>query len=875
MFLKELLNKLPSIEYSERLREIERFLSSPANRNNLDILELYNIIENTITFHHTQTCVRGEKSLLFQLLNYDKTRHLLATESDSAHINQLMRVDLEEAFNLCNGELAPYLLYDRESTTNCLFGFTEVKTLFVQADFNTHLFKHEGFSFYFEQSSNLTKQIFQEVDLDAKELILQSSMMTQCFSSVDFYQCLENLPRERLLPLICKREIAQRLKEPERIKLLLKLPESCFINGIANFEEFFSFLPEFNFSDSPLMERICAFSNETKVALLSCTDFMSAMPSDCLRVFINSLSMEHKLALLRNGSLITLLHHYGDYSREIDEIILSLLFQKELSDRLFLTEIFSILEYFHNDYLPMMNYLSHDLILSRLDESDELPLNLAELISRKFSYEQIYLFVKTGEYDHLYYDVFSPEVLKIFFMAFPHLATDILSVPMFVEEKLSVEFYNQIVFELSERFNHDEFYKKAMSSSHCRRVICDDPEAPAVLQIRNFILNSKLNEDGIIAIFKNAPHFIEKCSLDKWFEYLLAYYDNHENQAELALYLLADIVLKTQEVKNITSKVDLKELLRETSASLLAKLLLSEIDEVPTLIISKCQHIENFNPKLIPLIIEHTKGNQDEESHFLVERLLRLNSFSKDFFSAFSQAVLYIHSVSKNESIALILKFSQRKPISPLDWKLLITELIANHRQDVLSAMFFNTQIVEAMGCEALIFAMNKRVLTIEHLASFERDASLQMLLISESMQSFLRSPENEQARKVASQIPVCQKKMVRDQLFEDSWNNKAIKMPLAGIFSNDYVPANIRKMREAFARSDDLESIKKIAREAAANKRFWLWNSRRTEVQNFYEEVARLEKPLSEIKLMKAKELVHPEDYQETPLATHLNNQH
>lgn len=856
MSLQELLNKLPTLDYFARLRTISEFLALPSNRTDLSIEQLYLVIDKAVCTRPINSDHPDFNSLLRIFLACRETRELLIQESDGQHIKCLMHMDLADSLALCKGEYASHLLFNSRSASRKLFSYDEIKFLFVSLQKNESLYQDVDFSFYFENTSHLAKEIFFKVEDSAKINLLTSEVLTQSFSSRDFLECISDLPSQKIVLLLCDPSIYQRLEAEDLSKLIVKIPEDVFLISIASKSDFLELLPEFNFSDSMIMDKVCSFTSTSKVALFSLTNFMLKMTAGCIRRFVESLSSSDQLQLLRQREIFNLLRESKEDCRAVDEIVLNLLNKEEISQQLTAEEIISIIENLHTDYLPLMSFLSSDYFLSFLDEPDEL-VAVAEIIAEKFSCEQIFLFIKSKEFTRLFYEEFEPKSLSVFFRKYPQLALSILCVPYFIENNLGIELYYKIIGDLGDKFDEVTFFKKAISSADYRRVIEDDDQAPRALQIKNFILNSSLNEVGIISIFKTDPKFIGKCDLDKWYEYFLEFYKDNETPEVMALYLLGEVLLNSQEGKSSRSKVDSLKGLKELSLPLLAKLLLSESDAIPSLIIANNQIIENFNENLIPLIVEEAKHHKNHEGQILIERLLRLDVFVNDFQSSFQRSLLYVKSVGVSKATSLIIDFCKKNQINSLQWKQLINELMKEDRIDVLKNIFFHASIVNLMGEEALIYAMNQGVLDIDHLASFERDGVMQTMLTSDVVQEKLRFPENEKAKKVAYKIPEFQKKSLKDRVFEDSWNDRAIKGPLVFFGSQDYVPTHIKKMREAFARKETLESIKEIARSAAKNKRFWLWNTRRSEVQSFYEEVALIEQPISEERISKAKELV------------------
>lgn len=858
--LDALLEVLPSLSYKDRISHVNSFLQQPENRQSLTKKSLIRIIDAVFCMHISSDVDTGSASLLRVLLAYDKTRHLLVGEFSKSQIARLICMNLYDVYQLCHDNLKTYILYDDSSTNEALFSFDEVSLFFSKTPEKEKVFSDEIFSFYFNHFPDLALSIYQSLDgEDDKTIFLRSKMMVSKLSKNELIDCLKTLPSVAIGELVVQPFIREKISDADVVDLLSYMDESGFLSSMNKSDDFLSTIPSFQFYDSPLILKVTRFSQAAKMAMFMNNKFMSMMNSDCQNIFFESFTLDAKLEVLRSDKLLKM--KKGVIERKIkDDTILSLLFSKNsdgvVSDFMSVEEILSLLLELDDSHLHIMNYICNEIFLSRLEDNPKLIRALATFIQRKFSEQEIYAFLTTPLYQRIFYDVLDKNAMIAILKKSPWLTVAILKIPGFIEHKIGVDSYHEIVDSINDEFDDEFFYRQVSTSSEFRRILSDSPRSAVKLSLNYFFANPALDENTILNMFEVDAGLLDKCNLDRWLHYFYCFYKESENKEELALSLLQDIILQNEEVSDLKVKAHFLNALNGISPKLLAKLLLKGDEELSTLLLSKIDEILAFSPSILPLIFSASSGEDSDNIYFVIEQMLENKRFSQDFYSGFDRAIFYIKALSVNKSLSMILDFSTRKNMNEYQWKTLIKTLKNENRVDILDALFFDKDFLKNAGGSVVVYAMNLGVLKKSHLVSFEKDDLINSMLSSNDVIELLKKPENLVAKKQAMKIPLLQKQICKEEIFDKYWDDKALKLPSFFCLPNDKLPHHIRKMREAFDKGKDISTIKKIAHDAAKNQRYWLWNTRKKEVQKFYEDIANIEKPFKQKDIAAAKAL-------------------
>lgn len=841
MDFSELIDSLKDKASAAKLDIIGAFLQRAEHRESLEISHLEILIDEVKGFKE------GEHSHLTPIaifLEFDDIKSKLIDWCSSESLEKLISATPKKAFEIATAaENKDWALYDEHSESRRFFTHDLISVLFRKIDNKRQAFRCETFSFYFSVTPSVALSLYPHLSNREKFLLLNSEVMTRAFHSEHYFECLQALTQKQQIELFKLEFIRKELNDKHKKILLAEFDEILLVELITR-HGLLDFLPPLFFTKDSLFQRILSLSSRAKLLLICHVEFFKCLNDDLQYSLCASLEPYEQKKLLKKVELKSLLELKAAPGHYRHRFLQPILNNEENIKAVSGTEIMDVLMCLEPHDSRIMTVLNRNSILQKRDLTSQ---QLMHLVVEKFNVDEIFCFIENQEYPALFNELFKREDYFYLMSRYPSMLYLLLQIEdksltgkRFLESHIGLNGLDDFLKSQECNLDRREFYQKLRCSNWARKILVNRTGAAPIRQIERWFYEVRLSDPEIEFLFEVDAYLVSLCTLNQW--YVLFKKRYQQDASTKAAHLLGRLLLKS-EVPHFKGgrslAISCKE---EIEIDILIELLALGQAELWSWLLAEEHMPKCLTVLQLPRIMKLFQQKGGINLNHALNNFIRLPKLKEPLLNNVKICINLLVYADKETTHRLLSELDDKVTLNASDWKYALDNLSKAGKIELIQDLFLNEKLVLKMGLKPLVYALNQGFILDKHLCALQKNERLNVLLKSDEFKCLLKRPGFENAYQAVLKNSNFQYELLKEQVFDYRFNNMAVKLSIPCFYTPSKVPNHIQKMRLAFDRHASLTEIKEIARKAAYSPRFFLWNTRNKEVQNFYEKVAQLQ---------------------------------
>ena len=818
----------------ERLTLINDFLSEAANREticaNLEVNKLETLINLVFDYREAEPGDDLESTPLSVFFAHADIRSCLLDWGSTDGLSRLVITSPFTAYQYAKTQ--PWALPTEEDISKPFFSNIVVVYLFISHPDKATLFNDRRFASAFESSASVASELIEGLkSAEAISLALASPIICHALNSTELAGHIRKLPNDNQVQLMQLVHIQEKLCTKDKEALVTALSEANFVHACEQ-ERFLSFLPKFNFIHSAIFDAILAFSDRAKHLLLCNANFIRQLKSAHRKALVNSLASEKQAQLLRARKIVQRLKEQTVLADKWDnDVLFDVLGKASSVSKLSSDEFLDILSLAKNHAPQIMTVLGQYVIHhpDKLD-SDKV----AELIALKFSAQEIFIFFQGEECTPVFESCLNEKNYLRLIEVHPELLSLFLQVESFIPSVVSIRALNLFLKSDKSKVDADTYFELANDSKKLRKPMAYSESAASILSIANWIMNDGLTEKGLTHIFEIDLEFVRKANISRW----IGLFERKFGQV-VGITYFSELLLRAEEENFVSGEWLIEQCKHQLTIEDLAKLLSCDKPALVNWLLIESNLPKCLQPNKFFYIYEYIERTRPENNLIVAEKLLRIKKFRDNSVTAFERMHIHLPYLKPTLAVNLVVFYLKKQVLKLAQWQTILNSLEAKGALATIDAMLKKESLVASLGAAGLAWILNKGWVKEYHLASYAENPRLNRLLTSDQFNQIISRQDYVDAKQIALQSPTIQYAWLKNRVFASEWDNKAVKFSLPCIWQPSLVPHHIEHMRQAFRQGASLNHIQIIAKNAIQNTAFFLWNTRRREVDSFYHEIA------------------------------------